>query len=97
LKRGFLFSPEIGRYVAPLALDSIHEMVNWSKKGADYYNIAITNVDIALHELSLHGKVTYEDESSMLLSKSRELLQFQPNFIGWESLFFETCGYGNKW
>jgi hypothetical protein len=97
LKRSFRFSDETGSYVAPLALDSIREMVNWSKKGADYYNIAITNVDTALHELSLHGEETYNELSVVLLRKSREILEFQPSFTSWSTVFYETCGYDNKW
>jgi len=54
LKRSFReFAP--GRFVGPLDLDVVLEMPLWSRAGADYRSIAVSNQDTALRELSLHG------------------------------------------
>nr|QDH91380.1 MAG: RNA-dependent RNA polymerase [Picornavirales sp.] len=59
LKRSFRFEPILGRRVGPLRLSVILEMVNWSKKGADFVDITCHNVDVALDELSLHPRDVY--------------------------------------
>lgn len=54
LKRSFReFAP--GRFVGPLDLDVVLEMPLWSRAGADYKVIAVSNQDTALRELALHG------------------------------------------
>jgi hypothetical protein len=97
LKRGFRMDNLAGRTVGPLSMDTIHEMVNWSKKGADYDNIARTNVDVALHELSLHGEELYNSESKKLIEQSRKILGYQPPLIRWSDVFLETCGFEKYW
>jgi hypothetical protein len=54
LKRSFSFSPILFRYVAPLSLVSITEMLNWTTKGKEMNSIVVTNVETAYRELSLH-------------------------------------------
>lgn len=97
LKRKFRFEPILGRYVGPLSLETIHEMVSWSKKGPEYHNICRGNVDVAVHELSLHGKEVFEKETKTLLKEARERLGYQPTFTSWELVFFETCQFDKFW
>jgi hypothetical protein len=60
LKRGFIFNSKAGRYVAPLRIDSICNMVNWTKKGKLRDQITVDNIATSLRELTLHGKDIYE-------------------------------------
>lgn len=59
LKRSFRFCNITRRYVAPLSLTSITEMLNWVG-GADPNTTVESNVDIAYRELSLHGLPVYK-------------------------------------
>lgn len=54
LKRKFVFDKELGRYIAPLDLDVVLEICQWTKKGAQEQTITTSNVDVTMRELSLH-------------------------------------------
>jgi len=71
LKRMWLFDPLCGRHIAPLELDVVLEMSMWTKKGTDYLNIAITNFENTLNELSLHPYETWEKFYPTLLAAAR--------------------------
>lgn len=60
LKRSFRIHERTGRYMAPLDLDTILDIPNWTKKGANVYGDTETNVKIALEELTLHGRTVFE-------------------------------------
>lgn len=59
LKRTFRFEPRYHRWVAPLNINSITEMLNWTKKGLLGDQIAVDNCAVALREFSLHGSKVY--------------------------------------
>nr|UQB76010.1 non-structural polyprotein [Flumine dicistrovirus 44] len=67
LKRRFEFDDIVCRYVAPLRMETILEMPQWSKKGEKYEEITTSNVQNALDELTLHGKDVYQQWSPKLL------------------------------
>jgi hypothetical protein len=71
LKRMWAFDPLCGRHIAPLELDVVLEMSMWTKKGTDYLNIAITNFENTLNELSLHPYETWEKFYPTLLIAAR--------------------------
>jgi hypothetical protein len=48
------------RYLAPIQIDSIVNMLNWSKKGSNRDQITRDNISLALREFSLHGRDTYD-------------------------------------
>lgn len=56
LKRGFVYSSEVGRYIAPLEENVIYEMLNWTRNTIDPDEILLTNVQTAAREMALHGK-----------------------------------------
>jgi hypothetical protein len=64
-----------GRYVAPIELDTIYEMMYWNSESTmDLDAITIANVETALVELSLHGKVVFEINKIKILEMIRASL-----------------------
>jgi len=66
LKRHFRYEMALGRYVAPLAEDTIFSMLDWTKKGASKDAITLENCSNALREWSLHGREKYESHGAKL-------------------------------
>lgn len=63
LKRGFRYESVLGRWIGHQNLNVILNTPMWSKRGSEYMKITITNVGVALRELSLHSKATWEEWS----------------------------------
>lgn len=59
LKRKFMWDDMAYRYIAPLDLNVVLEIPQWTKKGTHEQSIFLGNVDIMLRELSLHGEETF--------------------------------------
>nr|AZR39355.1 nonstructural polyprotein [Hypsignathus monstrosus dicistrovirus] len=60
LKRGFRWSRELQRTVAPLKLEVIYEMLNWTRNTIDPNEILMSNIDTAFREVVFHGREEYE-------------------------------------
>nr|ULF99819.1 MAG: hypothetical protein 1 [Dicistroviridae sp.] len=60
LKRRFVFSEEIQRYVAPLEERVIYEMLNWARNTVDPDEILVANVRTAAREMALHGREKFD-------------------------------------
>nr|ULF99811.1 MAG: hypothetical protein 1 [Dicistroviridae sp.] len=60
LKRGFVYSQEVGRYIAPLEESVIYEMINWTRNTIDPDEILMMNVQTAAREMALHGKLKFQ-------------------------------------
>lgn len=60
LKRGFRYEPLLGRYVAPLSMETIREMPYWTKR-KETERIFKTNVEVALQELAFHEEDVYRE------------------------------------
>lgn len=56
LKRHFVFDPLVNRYTAPLNLETVLEICQWTKKGLQSDTITQSNVDVVMRELSLHSE-----------------------------------------
>lgn len=57
LKRGFVWDNEECRYLAPLDIGVIYEMMNWIRTNdVDTDELLIDNIHNALREMSLHGR-----------------------------------------
>jgi len=54
LKRSFRFSPEYGRWVGPLRLDVLTNMMDWQKKKMDPIEQMRTNFEVLQKELTYH-------------------------------------------
>jgi hypothetical protein len=59
LKRGFRFSPELQRTVAPLKIEVIYEMLNWTRNTIDPDVILMSNIETAFREIVYHGRDEY--------------------------------------
>lgn len=60
LKRGFRYEPVLDRYVSPLSLDTIREMVLWHPKWDVNEEVTRDIVEIAMLELSQHDQITFD-------------------------------------
>jgi len=59
LKRGFRYDDELGRWLAPLSILTLDELPSWTKKGPDRLIIPITNCELLVRELTLHGREVF--------------------------------------
>nr|ULF99801.1 MAG: hypothetical protein 1 [Dicistroviridae sp.] len=73
LKRGFIFSQELQRYIAPLEEQVIYEMINWTRNTIDPDEILKTNVQTAAREMALHGRCKFDNFC-------KEMRQIESNF-----------------
>ena len=66
LKRKFVWDELANRYIAPLDLDVVLEIFQWTKKGLAADSITEANIDVSLRELCLHGKEVFDKYCQML-------------------------------
>jgi hypothetical protein len=66
LKRKFRYEPVLGFVVAPLAKETIEEMILWTKKGNEL-DIFVSNCNTALREASLWGNEYYNWFSKIII------------------------------
>jgi hypothetical protein len=78
LKRGFRYEKLLGRYVAPLSLDTILEMPYWTKEGPAPQEITEDNVNTALMELSLHGEEVFHFHQEIIIDACRKKMNWLP-------------------
>jgi hypothetical protein len=87
LKRRMVFDDTELCYIAPLDLTVILEIPYWTKKKANMeLEITRCNVQLALDELSLHGREVFDKYAPLMRVACRERLQWVP--IRTE---YETC------
>jgi hypothetical protein len=60
LKRGFVFSEDEMKWLAPLDLSTILEMTNWIRGDDDPLECTLVNVETSIYELSYHGEEVYD-------------------------------------
>ena len=90
LKRTFVFSPVLNRYVGPLAKKSICKMLYWTKKKANKDEIVKNNLNKALLEASFHGE-EYFDEVSNAIVKQCDLIGFpHPDVVDYRSAVYSN-------
>jgi len=70
LKRSFLLDSDSCRYIAPIDLTSVHEMLNWLRRGLPTEVALQLNIECAFRELSLYDEALY---NSSLRSVSRAM------------------------
>ncbi|APG78449.1 hypothetical protein 1 [Wuhan millipede virus 3] len=59
LKRKFVWSEMAQRFIAPLDIDVVLEIVQWTKRGMQKDEITLANIEVCMRELSLHGENVY--------------------------------------
>jgi hypothetical protein len=72
LKRHFKWNPALNRYVAPLDLDTVLEIVQWTKKGLSSDAITLANLDVTMRELSLHDKEIFDKYKRILTTECQK-------------------------
>lgn len=86
LKRKWFFNDYYHRFVCPLNLDVIKEMVLWTKDQYDSRQITIDNVDFAISELSLHGKEIFDDFAIQFSKSLYDAYGVWPRSTNYESV-----------
>jgi hypothetical protein len=93
LKRSFKYCELTNKWVAPFRMTALLEVPYWSRSGAMYHSIAVSNFEFMLRELTLHGKEVYEEKAPGYLKKYRELMPFTPLKIdpsNWKRLYYQV-------
>jgi len=80
LKRKFRMCEEVGRYIAPMELESTVETLYWTRKGTKADEITCDNVDFVLKELSLHGYEIYSTWAPKICVIARKFLNHISDF-----------------
>lgn len=86
LKRSFKYSNELNRVVGPLNLQVILEMAYWTKRTDMANNITKDTFDIAMRELSLHGKDVFSTHSKLMVDAYREVFKTSPTNTSYSTL-----------
>lgn len=73
LKRKFVWDDSANRYVAPLDLDTIMEIVQWTKRGLSADAITLANIDVTMRELSLHTREIFDENSKLIRDACRSV------------------------
>jgi hypothetical protein len=81
LKRSWKYDPIVNTYVAALDLDTVLEMVQWTKKNDKDFNFVKTNVDTSLKELSAHGDVIWDKWSAKICSAAKDKLSYMTPIV----------------
>jgi phenylalanyl-tRNA synthetase beta subunit len=92
LKRSFYFHPVVKEIVAPIALSSIQDMVQWTKKKDTDYSDLKKTIATALRELGFHTPEIFRENSKKLIYGSSKFLDFCPEVIDYASLAFLNYG-----
>jgi hypothetical protein len=66
LKRSFRYCNIKGRWLAPLQLDVILEIPCWTKQRHDLVEITISNCEMAIFSLSLHGEDIFNEYTPVI-------------------------------
>lgn len=90
LKRSFRFCPVTARWVAPLQIDSIMEMLVWTKK-QEPTTITESNVEIAFRELSLHPREIFDTLTSKILKACEETYVKFPDTTSYRLNLLTVC------
>lgn len=90
LKRGFRKDPLLCRWVAPLKLDVIYEMLNWTRKGVNPDDVTMMNIDAALRETTYHGRLEFDKLKNSIQNK-QNLLPVRPRILLFEEYLFDLA------
>lgn len=73
LKRSFRYHPVLCRYVAPLDIDVIYEMLNWTRSSVQTEVDFVDTVETAFREIVLHGEEEYKCLKKLITYQERLL------------------------
>jgi len=66
------------KYVAPLALETIKESIQWTRRKDQFFEDNKKNIDKMILELSLHDRKTFDDTVPAIVQAAREYLNWTP-------------------
>jgi regulator of sigma D len=89
LKRGFKFCPELQRTVAPLKIEVIYEMLNWTRNTIDPNVILMNNIETAFREIVYHGREEY-DKLKTGIKKCAKHLPSIPQILTYEQYLHDV-------
>lgn len=98
LKRSFrpILLRGVKRFIAPIQMDTIVNMIYWTKKGDLADQITKDNLRTAYRELSLHGKEVFEKYFFLLQQLDSELLSHVnangKMYLGYKDALYDTLG-----
>lgn len=87
LKRSFIFNKLEMIFVAPLNLEVVLYVPQWTKKGFMAHQITCDSVDTALRELALHGKCVFDKWAPVIINASYEHLNYYPKCTDFYTLY----------
>jgi hypothetical protein len=80
LKRQFTYNHYVQRYIAPLDLDVVLEIMHWTKKGDGCVDTILKdNIDVTVMELALYPKHIYERWTTSILRTCLQEMNYVPN------------------
>lgn len=88
LKRGFVYSETAGRTIAPADLFVVLETCMWTKKKRPL-QIAISNAEFTIRELSLHGEAVFNLWFPRIMSYFDG--EWTPTNQSWKLVFHDVC------
>jgi len=94
LKRAFRYEEVAHKYVGPLRLETCLESPYWTKKGEFRDVIPTTNVEVALHELSLHEPRVFDEWYPRIRSAAMSELSYHPVYSSRKSYLMDTLRWG---
>jgi len=80
LKRSFVYSEELQRYIAPIEERVIYEMLNWTRNTIDPDEILMMNIGTAAREMALHGRSKF-DTFALEIRRIEEHLRMVPRLL----------------
>lgn len=80
LKRSFVYSEELQRYIAPIEERVIYEMLNWTRNTIDPDEILMMNIGTAAREMALHGRSKF-DNFALEIRHVEEYLRVVPRLL----------------
>lgn len=84
LKRTFVKSSIMGRYIAPLKERSLLKMLYFTRNKPDWMNVVKSNIDLFMYEASYHGEEFFYDRLKKINNHS-STVGFEPcKVVDWE-------------
>jgi hypothetical protein len=84
LKREFYYHDSLRTFVAPLSLDTIKDMIQWTKKKDVNFEFLKNNVTKAVLELSFHPFNVYNEHKNIIRKMSQKYLNWVPESLTYQ-------------
>jgi hypothetical protein len=92
LKRKFRFSDNLKQVIAPLSLETIRDMIQWTKKKDDKLEDCKKTIQTALKELSFHEEDVFRENTEKIIKGCTLKMLWVPDVISYEVLLRMNSG-----